>query len=46
MIKLEIRRKNRHHADTGRSKLTKQTCQIAHAPDMIVNSFLELEICL
>ena len=29
----------------GPSKLTKQTCQTAQEPDMIDNSFLDLEIC-
>ena len=45
MIMLEILCKDRYHADTGSSRLTKQTCQIAHAPDMIINSFLGLEFC-
>jgi|GEM_PF-2965007 len=39
MIMPEIPRENRHRAATGSRKLSKQTCQTAHEPDMVAKFF-------
>jgi len=45
MFMPEFPPKTRHQADTVQVNLPNKTCQTANKPDMIGNSFLDLEIC-
>jgi hypothetical protein len=45
MIMPEIPCENRHRAATGSRKLSKQTCQTAHEPDMVAKFFPEIFSC-